>query len=133
MSTLMYLKMLFVGGGITGLGVGLYKNAVPTEEELLKEFSPALQQKYHQENQYMDRDSANAQLRNLIQSNANSSRPAWMLTDKIEPRCVTHERDRVRWSQRSLERARESARRRMLEEKERLEREEQQQRRRSFF
>lgn len=36
MSTLMYLKMLFVGTGITGIGVGLYKNTVPTEEQIVK-------------------------------------------------------------------------------------------------
>jgi hypothetical protein len=31
----MYLKMLFAGTGIVGLGVVLYNNTVPTEEEVV--------------------------------------------------------------------------------------------------
>ncbi|KAK9380131.1 uncharacterized protein V2V93DRAFT_371721 [Kockiozyma suomiensis] len=135
MSTLMYLKMLFVGTGITGIGVGLYKNTVPTEEQIVKEFSPAIQQKYKQEKAYTDSQATNEKLRALIESNANSSRPVWMLTEKIEPRCVSHERDRVVWSQRSLEKARGAAREKMFLEKERLQKleDEEQAKKRGWF
>ncbi|KAK9365514.1 hypothetical protein V1509DRAFT_632862 [Lipomyces kononenkoae] len=120
MSSLLYLKSLFVGSGIVGLGLYLYKNTVPTEEEIVSQFSPEVRQKYYQEKKFRDASEQDNKLYQLIQSNAQSSRPAWMLSDTVEPACVIRERDRANWSARALNKAQISAQNRMIEERDRL-------------
>ncbi|KAK9388679.1 hypothetical protein V1515DRAFT_597671 [Lipomyces mesembrius] len=120
MSTLLYLKMLFAGTGIVGLGVVLYKNTVPTEEEVVAKFSPEVRQKYYQEKAFRDASEHDNKLYELIQSNAQSSRPAWMLSDTVDPACVIRERDRASWSATALNKAQMAAQNKMIEERERL-------------
>ncbi|KAK9321191.1 hypothetical protein V1517DRAFT_327236 [Lipomyces orientalis] len=129
MSSLLYVKMLFVGAGIVGLGVGLYRNTVPTEEEVVAKFSPEVRQKYYQEKAFRDASEHDNKLYELIQSNAQSSRPAWMLSDSVEPACVIRERDRATWTARAQTRAQTAAQNKMIEERDRLRRAEDDQKR----
>ncbi|KAK9446725.1 uncharacterized protein V1518DRAFT_423372 [Limtongia smithiae] len=151
MASFALFKTLAVGTGVIGLGFALYQNAVPTEQEVVATFSPEVRQKYITEKKFKDASvhgneliyattspstsptrtgsspaplsgDPTAHLYEMIKSNAASSRPAWMLTDHVEPRCVLHERDRVDWSTRAGERAREIAQQRMRDEAARLER-----------
>ncbi|KAK9462187.1 uncharacterized protein V1516DRAFT_673986 [Lipomyces oligophaga] len=127
-------RIVIVGGGIFGVGYGLYRTTVPTEAQLLEKFSPEIKQRQQQESQLREikpQDSAKAsegfgkseeeQLYDIIQSNANSSRPIWMLNDTpgLAPSTLK-ENDRVKWSQEAKRRARENARLRMVQEQERL-------------
>ncbi|KAK9235069.1 hypothetical protein V1525DRAFT_411085 [Lipomyces kononenkoae] len=120
MSSLMYVKMLFAGTGIVGLGFYLYKNTVPTEEEVVSKFSPEVRQKYYQEKKFQDASEHDNKLYELIQSNAQSSRPAWMISETNEPACVIRERDRANWSAKALNKAQMAAQNRMIEERDRL-------------
>ncbi|KAK9376656.1 uncharacterized protein V1513DRAFT_439313 [Lipomyces chichibuensis] len=120
MSTLLYLKMLFVGTGVVGLGVVLYSKTVPTEEEVVAKFSPEVRQKYYQEKAFREASEPDNKLYELVRSNAQSSRPVWMLSDTIEPACVIRERERASWSTAALNKAQMAAQKKMIEERERL-------------
>ncbi|KAK9465774.1 hypothetical protein V1512DRAFT_277163 [Lipomyces arxii] len=120
MSLYLYAKMLVVGSGITGFGVYLFRTTVPTEEQVISQFSPEIRQRYLQEQKFRDSENEKDALYGLIQANANSSRPAWMVGENVEAPCVTREKDRAEWSTRALLRAQEAARNRMREERERL-------------
>ncbi|KAK9427373.1 hypothetical protein V1505DRAFT_388850 [Lipomyces doorenjongii] len=120
MSSLLYLKSLFVSSGIVGLGLYLYKNTVPTEEEIVSQFSPETDKNTTKRKKFRDTSEHDNKLYQLIQSNAQSSRRAWMLFDTVEPVCVIRERDRANWSARPLNKAQISAQNRMIEERDRL-------------
>ncbi|KAK9480996.1 hypothetical protein V1514DRAFT_64394 [Lipomyces japonicus] len=113
------IKMLFSGTGIIGVGFLLYNTTVPTEEQLVSKFSPEIKQKYYQEKQFRS-GSQEDHLYDLIRSNAESSRPAWMLSDHVEAPCVTRERDRASWNSQALAHAQRAAERRMRAEQDRL-------------
>jgi len=132
----LYFKMAAVFTGIVGLGYGLYRGTVPTEDNLLKEFSPEIRQKYLQDQQSREVTPQDA-LYQHVQSNVDSSRPIWMTMERLEAPSVARERERTAWSAKAQQQAHQAAYRKMEEESARLQRQEaeleEQRRRKHWF
>ncbi|KAK9453654.1 hypothetical protein V1511DRAFT_504118 [Dipodascopsis uninucleata] len=120
---LVYVKMLMAFTGIVGLGVSLYNTTVPTEAEILTRLPSESRRRYLEDQKYKGRESLNDEhnaLQHLVMSNAESSRPAWMLTDSVEPACIIRERDRQSWSAQAIGKAQAAAQAKMEAEAKRL-------------